>query len=153
MEWLFEIGAGVCDILTGCLICLPGCCSPSDFVLAIGVTNRTRRMREMALYSSPSFWAVTRMTVSDVVLSREKRSCWSLTRQRRTRRRRIIGMSYWNSWMLVMIDCGGGCTRLYYEWFDWYLHDDLRTSLQWEVYYVSCRHQLLPSFLSECCKL
>jgi hypothetical protein len=25
MDWLFEIGAGVCDMMTGCLIGLPGC--------------------------------------------------------------------------------------------------------------------------------
>lgn len=25
IDWLFEIGAGVCDMMTGCLIGFPGC--------------------------------------------------------------------------------------------------------------------------------
>lgn len=36
MNWLFEIGAGVCDMMNGCLIGMSGCCSGLGSVLAIG---------------------------------------------------------------------------------------------------------------------
>lgn len=73
MNWLFEIGAGVCDMMNGCLLaCL-------DVVLAwVGPgnrsLNRTSRMVAAALFDSLSFWAVTKMMVSVAVQFLVKRS-------------------------------------------------------------------------------
>lgn len=56
MDWLFEIGAGVCGMMTGCLIGLPGYCFWVVFFLVMGAIYRSSRMREIAaLFSFPRF--------------------------------------------------------------------------------------------------
>lgn len=58
MVWLFEIGAGVYDMMTGCY--LPGFYFwVVWFVLAMGAIHRSSRMREVvALYSYQRYFIV-----------------------------------------------------------------------------------------------